>query len=250
MPQISTPLYAELGVAALLLLLLAVRPSITRSPEGKILAAVALLVTPAFAAYAGVSEHMERARSTAYCLSCHVMSDYGRSMRVDDPDFLAATHFQNGLVPRDRACISCHSDYGWSGNLRAKARGFKHVMETYFGSVPDTIRISRRYRGRECLRCHLGSRPFEESFTHLAGPVPMADIKSGKASCLRSGCHDLVHEVHELDQMAFWNPMDPPIEEARAAWERSERTAAPAVSTAAPAARADSATVTPEGDLR
>ena len=234
--------YAEIGVAALLLLLLVVRPAITRSTEGKVLAAVALFVAPGIAAYGGASEHMDRSRSTQYCLSCHVMSDYGRSMRVDDPEFLAATHFQNGLVPPDRACYSCHSEYGWSGDFRAKARGFKHVMKTYFGTVPDTIRISRRYRSRECLRCHLGSRSFEESITHLGGPVPMPSIKSGKVSCLKSGCHDIVHQVHELDQMAFWDPLDPPVEEARAAWERSVR--------AAPPAPNDSAVVSPGGDVQ
>lgn len=239
MPPLSTILYIEIGVAALLLALLVVRPGITRSAEGKILACIALFVAPALAAYGGVSEHMDRSKSTRYCLSCHVMSDYGRSMRVDDPDFVAATHFQNDLVPRDRACYSCHTDYGWSGNFRAKARLFKHVMETYFGTVPDTIKISRRYRSRECLRCHLGSRSFEESFTHLDGPVPIADIESGAVSCLKSGCHDIVHQVHELDQMAFWDPTNPSIEFDRDAPARPPGPAPPA--------KSDSAVVTPDG---
>ena len=234
----STILYVEIGIAALLLVLLVIRPAITRSAEGKILAVVALFVAPALAAYAGVSAHMDRSTTTQYCLSCHVMSDHGRSMRVDDPGLLAATHFQNNLVPPERACHSCHSDYGWSGDLRAKARGFKHVMKTYFGTVSDTIRISRRYRSSECLRCHLGSRSFEESITHLDGVVPMADIKSGKTSCMKSGCHDLVHEVHELDQLVLWDPSNPPVEEARASWPPSA--GAPGM------ARSDSAAIGPE----
>ena len=235
-------LYIEIAGAALLLALLVARPSITRSAEGKLLAGVALFVAPALAVYGGYSEHVERARTTRYCLSCHVMSDYGKSMRVDDPEFLAATHYQNNLVPRDRACASCHSDYGWSGDLRAKARGFKHVMETYFGTVPDSIRIARRYRSSECLRCHLGSRSFEESAAHLGGPVAMADIKSGKVSCTRSGCHNLVHEAHHLEQMAFWDPQHPSARGARATWAR------PAVVT--PLAAPESAAVAPGVGLR
>jgi hypothetical protein len=68
-------------------------------------------------------------------------------------------------------------------------------VKTYFGTVSDTIRIARRYKNRECLRCHLGSRLFEESVTHLGGPISMASIKSGKTSCIKSGCHEIVHEV-------------------------------------------------------
>ena len=241
MPPLPTPLYIEIAGAALLLALLAVRPGITRSAEGKILAGIALFVLPALAAYGGASEHLDRAKSTQYCLSCHDMSDYGKSMRVDD-EILAATHFQNNLVPRDRACYSCHTDYGWSGDFRAKARGFKHVMKAYFGTVPDTIRISRRYRNRDCLHCHLGSRSFEESVTHLGGPVPMADIKSGKTSCIKSGCHDLVHEVSHLDEMDFWDPLNPPVQSARAAWVPSPGATHPA--------GADSAAIAPEGGAR
>jgi NapC/NirT cytochrome c family protein len=206
MPFSSILLPIEIGFAALLLVLLIARPGMIRSIEGKILAVVALFVAPALAAYGGVSEHMDRSRTTAYCLSCHVMSEYGRSLRVDDPDLVAAVHFQDKFVPRELACHSCHSDYGMSGNTRAKLRGFKHVMETYFGSVPDTIKIARRYKNQECLSCHVGTRPFEESITHVSGPASLADLKSGKTSCLKSGCHDLVHEVHELDGLAMWNP--------------------------------------------
>ena len=242
MPSLPTLLCIEIAGAALLLALLAARPGITRSVEGKLLAGIALFVAPALAVYGGYSEHMERARTTRYCLSCHVMSDYGKSLRVDDPEFLAATHYQSNLVPRDRACASCHSDYGWSGDLHARARGFKHVMETYFGSVPDTIRISRRYRSSECLHCHLGSRTFEESAAHLSGPFAMADIKSGKVTCLRSGCHNLVHEVHHLEQMAFWDPMHPSAQGTRAAWAR------PAI--AAPLVTPDSAAAAPGGVVR
>lgn len=241
MPSTPMLVYVAIGIAALLLAIVVARPAVTRSTEGKILAGVALFLAPAVAVYGGASEHLDRSKSTEYCLSCHVLTDYGKSMKVDDPLFLAAAHFQNNLVPRGRACYSCHSDYGWSGDARAKARGFKHVMQTYFGTVPDTIKISRRYRNRECLGCHVGSRSFEESVTHLGGPVPIADIRSGKVSCIKSGCHDLVHEVHDLDQMPFWDPLNPPVQNAPAG---SASSAAGASSSGA-----DSGAVMPGGRL-
>ena len=238
---LPTMLYITIGASAFLLALLLVRPAITRSAEGKILAGIALLVAPAIAAYGGVSEHLERSKTTSYCLSCHVMSDHGKSMRVDDPQFLAAVHYQNNLVPREQACFSCHSDYGMSGNLHAKARGFKHVMKTYFGTVSDTIRIARRYRNRECLKCHLGSRLFEESPTHLGGAAPMAEIKSGKTSCMKSGCHDIVHEVGDLDLQLFWDPSNPPVQEANASGMMGAVAGSPAA--------ADSQTTAPVGPM-
>jgi len=77
--------------------------------------------------------------------------------------------------------------------------------------------------------------------THLGGAVPMADIRSGKVSCTKSGCHDLVHEVHDLDQMAFWDPQNPPIQGLL----QSAGTPAPA-GTSVPAG-ADSGAIAPGG---
>jgi hypothetical protein len=88
MPPFSMMLFVMIGFSALLLALLVLRPGITRSTEGMILAGIALFVAPALAAHGGISEHIQRSESTAYCLSCHVMADYGKSMRVDDPEFL------------------------------------------------------------------------------------------------------------------------------------------------------------------
>jgi hypothetical protein len=34
----------------------------------------------------------------------------------------------------------------------------------------------------------------------------MAAIKSGKVSCMESGCHDVVHNVHEQADVTFWKP--------------------------------------------
>jgi hypothetical protein len=72
------------------------------------------------AAGLGFSEHMERAESTQFCLSCRVMLDFGQSLYVDDPSYIPARHFQNNLVPRERACCTCHTDYAIFGTVHAK----------------------------------------------------------------------------------------------------------------------------------
>src|SRR5207302_11125691 len=106
---------------------------LTLSREGKILAFVALLILPALSVWAAFSEHMERAQSTSFCLSCHVMTDYGRSLYVDDRSYIPARHFQNRLVPRDRACYTCHTDYTLFGPLNSKLKGVRHLWVQYIG---------------------------------------------------------------------------------------------------------------------
>jgi len=196
----SSVLSGEIALAAVLLALVFLKPGIARSLEGKVLLLVALFLAPAIAAYGGVTEHVERARTTGYCLSCHVMSDYGKSLRADDPAAIPAAHYQNNRIPRDYACISCHSEYGLSGDHRAMARFTRNAIEAYSGHVPEKIR-ARRTRNRDCLRCHVGARSFETSAAHQegAGPnVSLAAIKSGKVSCTRSGCHHVVHDVRAV----------------------------------------------------
>ena len=72
-------------LTGVLALVVGLRARLTRSREGKILAFLALLILPVVSVWAGFSAQMERATSTTFCLSCHVMSDHGRSLRVDDP---------------------------------------------------------------------------------------------------------------------------------------------------------------------
>lgn len=196
----SSVVLGEIALAAVLLVLVLLRPGIVRSLEGKVLLLVALFLAPAIAAYGGATEHMDRARTTGYCLSCHVMSDYGKSLRAEDPVSIPAAHYQNNRIPRDHACISCHTEYGLSGDHRSMARFTRNALETYLGRVPEKIR-ARRTKNRECLRCHVGARSFETSAAHQegAGPnVSLTAIKTGKISCTRSGCHDRLHDVRAV----------------------------------------------------
>jgi|SRR5688572_11096346 len=193
-------LYAQIGFAALLLALILLRPEIFRSLEGKVFGLAALFLIPAFALYGGVSEHVERSGTTSACLSCHAMSEYGTSLhaKTEDSTSLAATHFENHLIPPERACVSCHTTYGLSGDLRSTARGARYALKAYFGAAPEKIRLSSRYRNRDCLKCHAGASSFERAEAHGVPGVSTASMKTGKTSCLKSGCHKMVHHTHEV----------------------------------------------------
>src|SRR5271169_6752551 len=126
-----------IGIAAVLAILVTVRAELTRAQGGKILAFLALFIFPVLAVWGGFSEHMERATTTQFCLSCHVMEDYGRSLRVDDPSYIPAVHFQNIEVPRDHACYTCHTTYTMFGTVNSKMRGLHHLWVQYLGKVPQ-----------------------------------------------------------------------------------------------------------------
>jgi cytochrome c-type protein NapC len=189
------------GLSAGLILLLVLRPALTANRSGKILAFVALLALPILCSFVGTSEQMDRSKQTSFCLSCHIMEPYGRSLHVDDPKYIPAAHFQNHRIPIDQACYTCHEDYVLYGGIRAKWRGLHHVYVQYLGTPMNPIHLYVPYNNRECLHCHLGARSFEESPTHSA---LHDDIVSNRVSCLTSGCHDIVHNVSSLDKVKFW----------------------------------------------
>jgi cytochrome c-type protein NapC len=200
----TTILIAVILFSIVLIALLVLRPSITATRAGKILAFVALLVFPVLAGGMGVNQHMERSKSTNFCLSCHVMEDYGKSLHVDDRSFIPATHFQYNLVPRDKACYTCHTDYTMYGDINSKLRGLKHVYAYYIGKPSQPIKLYQPYNNRECLHCHLGARSFEESEAHTKEPQRLSQIKANQMSCSTSECHNIIHNVNQLKDATFW----------------------------------------------
>ncbi len=194
------------GVVVVLAILLATRPELTRARGGKMLAFVALFILPIAAIGLGYSEHMQRATSTQFCLSCHVMHDFGQSLYVDDPSYIPAAHFQNNLVPRDHACYTCHTDYTMFGTLHSKFRGLRHIYVQYFGKVPQPadIKLYSPFNNRECLHCHAGMRVFEEEPKHSKTPDMMNRIVTNQLSCTSSHCHDTIHAVATLKDVTFW----------------------------------------------
>jgi len=190
----------------LIALFVGLRSGFTQSKEGKMLAFVGLLILPVVCAGLGFQEQMTRAESTKFCLSCHVMTGYGKSLYVDDKSYIPAVHFQNIFVPRDHACYTCHTDYAMFGTARAKMRGMNHLLVQYFGTIPkpEDIKLYEPYNNRECLHCHLGARRFEEANPHLKSASILADVKANRLSCMSSKCHDTVHEVGSLKDATFW----------------------------------------------
>jgi cytochrome c-type protein NapC len=193
-------------VAGLLALLIGMRSQLTQSRGGKILAFLVFFLIPVLSTWGSFEGHMERAQSTGFCLSCHVMQDYGRSLYVDDPSYLAARHFQNNRVPRERACYTCHTDYTMFGGINSKIRGMRHLWIQYLGQIPkpEGIKLYTPYDNRECLHCHLGARRFEEASAHQKTPDQLTRAKAGQLSCLSGGCHDIIHDVETLKDAPFW----------------------------------------------
>lgn len=192
--------------SALLVAVLVFRPAITIHTSGKILAFGVLFFLPVFCLVAGMDSEMERSKSTAFCLSCHIMEPYGKSLHVDDATYLAAAHFQNHRVPADEACYTCHTNYAMFGTFKAKLGGLRHLYVHYFRKepAPADIQLHEPFNNRECLHCHLGARSFEQGAVHNADPDTLPAVKANKLSCISSGCHDVVHNLRQLDKVKFW----------------------------------------------
>lgn len=192
------------GIALIVVLLM--WPGVTFTRGGKMTAFLGLFVLPLLCFGMGVSIELEHSKTTSFCLSCHIMETYGKSLHVDDPMHLAAAHFQNHRVPADEACYTCHANYAMFGGIKAKIGGLRHVYVYYLGRppAPEDIKLYEPFNNRECLHCHAGARSFEEGAAHTADPDLLPAVKAGKTSCISSGCHELVHDVKNLKDAKFW----------------------------------------------
>lgn len=191
-----------LAVVTLCLIAVFVRwPEYAATAGGTIFAMFAFFVLPGLVLLGGAAHHYEQAKTTEFCLSCHVNEPFGESLFIDDSRFLPAAHFQNNRIPADRACYTCHSDYTMFGDVDDKIRGVRHVWTNVLGTWSDPVKLYRPYENTSCLECHAGARSYEEHPDHL--PY-LADLRDGTRSCLT--CHNLVHEVDKLDRFPRWNP--------------------------------------------
>jgi cytochrome c-type protein NapC len=206
MSSFTALIIALVFLTAAVIAVLVARPNITSTRGGKILAFMILFLLPALCGVMGVASEMSRAETTAFCLSCHTMADYGKSLYIDDPSHLPAAHFQNHRVPANEACYTCHTDYALFGTFKVKLAGLRHVYVYYLGTppAPQNIQLYRPFPNDNCLHCHLGARSFEEGAVHTADPATLPDIKAGKLSCLSSGCHSVVHDLANLKTAKFW----------------------------------------------
>src|SRR6266567_1165968 len=167
MPTVLILLLIALSVA--LVAVFVFRPQITATRGGKMAAFLALFALPLLCLGMGTSSELEHAKSTEFCRSCHIMEPYGKSLRVDDPQHLAAAHFQNHRVPADEACYTCHTNYAMFGGIKAKLGGLRHIY----------VITSERLRPRR-TSSSTSLTIIESACTAMPARVPLK-----KAPCIR-----------------------------------------------------------------
>jgi len=190
--------------AIALIAVVAVRPNLTSVRGGKVLAFLAFFLLPVLGTVFALEAHLDRSKSTEFCLSCHVMEPYGKSLRIDSADFVPAAHFQNRRIPRDQACYTCHTNYAMFGGFKSKIRGLRHLYINYIGTMPAKIELYEPFQNRECLHCHAGSRGYVESEGHDG---QLEDLATEKTSCIE--CHSDIHDVANMAQHALWKEPKP-----------------------------------------
>ena len=129
-------------------------------------------------------------KTNAFCLRCHEMAPFGESLESSDPDVLAASHYGNGWISRERACYDCHTEKTIRGAIVAKLTWLHDLRVHYLGTIPDTIRLHEPYNSAICMSCH-----GEVSEAELPGHPPglPEEIEEGRMSCL--DCHGPGHSV-------------------------------------------------------
>jgi cytochrome c-type protein NapC len=192
---VATVIFLSITLIGLLL----VRPTITAAQGGKILAFIAFFILPIVATVLGASIHLENSTSTQFCLSCHVMEPYGKSLYFEDPTYVPAAHFQNNRIPKEQACYTCHTNYTIFGDVNSKIRGLKHLYVYYFKGAPTKIALYEPFKNRECLHCHAGARSYQETTPHKEMKEQLA---GNDMSCLT--CHNKIHDVKNIDKTKMW----------------------------------------------
>ncbi len=184
-------------IAIALVIVVGLRPDLSNSVGGRLMVFAALFLLPLVSIRTGVETHMEASKDTRFCMACHVMEPYGRSLLLADDSYLPAGHFQNRRVDRDRACFNCHTQYTMFGDLKAKMAGLQHMIVQVTGRIPETIELYQPYHNRECLHCHTGAREFEE--VHVDD---MADLVSNEVPCME--CHGPAHDIEGNAEAELW----------------------------------------------
>jgi cytochrome c-type protein NapC len=196
-------LVGQIVLSIVIAFIFLIRPSVTFGAGWKIVAFIGLCVLPAMCIVGGMNLQMQRSEETRFCISCHVMENYGKSLYVDDPKYIPAQHFQNHRVPPNAACYACHADYSIYGPLKDKLRGMTRIYMQYVSTPPKTITIPGGFSNLQCLHCHEGARSFVENPVHSA---MMSTLESNQLSCISSGCHDTVHNASEVGHLKMWGP--------------------------------------------
>jgi cytochrome c-type protein NapC len=169
----------------------------TRS--GRWLLLLGLALVPLALTGTGVTVGIHESSRTSFCMGCHEMEPFAKSLFVDNPMALSAMHYQKRAIDRDSTCFSCHTDYAMFGDEKAKLNGLRHVWVHYFTTPPEHITLYQPYPNHNCLHCHDDARNFLEKKPHIDNRVALHD---GSMSCLT--CHSVVHDLDGVDAGHFW----------------------------------------------
>jgi cytochrome c-type protein NapC len=186
------------GLAVVVLLFVGAR-SLAGQTIGRVVLLVGLVALPILLSAGNISYGFHQSSTTSFCLSCHEMRDYGKSLFVDNKQAVVAVHYQNRLVDRDTVCYSCHKDYAMFGDVTAKLNGLRHVWAHYIAGVPKKIELYHPYPNSNCLHCHDDMRRFVEGPAHK--PI-MGALYAGTTSCL--SCHRIAHDMAKVKADNFW----------------------------------------------
>lgn len=185
------------AIASTLALLLLHRRLVVRR-TGKIALALGALTLPALALVTGAGHAYTVSSSTEFCMQCHEMRDYGKSLFIDDRGSMPAVHYQKRLIDREKTCFECHTDYAMFGDVKAKMNGLRHVWVHFLGDVPATFELYAPYPNSNCLHCHEDSRAYLEAGGHRD---KFAALAAGELSCLT--CHG-GHDLGQARQGPYW----------------------------------------------
>ncbi len=201
----STILIVIVGAVVVMVGLIAYAAgALTANRLGRLVLLGGLAILPLVVTGAGVAVGVHQSSQTEFCMSCHEMEPYGKSLFVDNPDSLAAVHYQKRLISRDSTCYACHTDYAMFGTAKAKLNGLRHVWVHYFRTIPERPKLYQPYPNYNCLHCHADARPYVEAESHRE---VRAELENGTRSCL--SCHEIAHDLEGVKAQNFWQVESP-----------------------------------------
>ena len=199
--MVGATLVAILGVVAAI----AVATEMVQHWGGRLALLFIAVLLPLAVSGGGVVAGVKRSSETTFCVSCHEMQPYGRSLFVDNDSSLPAMHYQKRLISRDQTCYACHTDYAMFGDVKAKLNGLKHVWVHYVSGPPDKLELYQPYPNYNCLHCHDDARGYLEVPLHQRHA---AELAQGERSCL--SCHDVGHDLDSVRAGRFWQAAERP----------------------------------------
>ena len=130
---------------------------------------------------------IEGVHTVEACSRCHIMRPMVNDLYDNQSDTLASRHYKNRWI-QENQCYSCHSNYGFTGDLTAKMEGFRHLARYTTHTYTEPIVAKHRYDNQQCLKCHSNMPKFQAVQSHH---TVMERLQNSNLSCLN--CHGKAH---------------------------------------------------------